>query len=72
MSRLFGYNEDELIGRKITILVPPPYNKHHDDFILRYEETGEINVIGREKLVFGMHKSQYIFPIWLNVWVFPS
>ena len=37
VSRLFGYNEEELIGRKVTILMPPPYNKHHDNLILRYQ-----------------------------------
>ena len=30
---MFGYNEDELIGRKVTILMPRPWNDHHDDFI---------------------------------------
>lgn len=36
ISRMFGYNEDELIGRSIKTLVPPPYQKYHDEFIQRY------------------------------------
>ena len=39
ISRMFGYNEDELIGRKVTILVPPPFFQSHDEFILRYQST---------------------------------
>lgn len=71
VSRMFGYNEDELIGRKVTILVPPPYNKHHDDFILRYQSVSKSNIIGREKAVFGQHKSGYVFPITLAARVLP-
>ena len=36
VSRMFGYNEDELVGRKVNILVPPPFTSFHDDFIMRY------------------------------------
>ena len=68
---MFGYNEEELIGRKVTILVPPPFNKHHDDFIFRYQTTKKSNIIGRERKVFGSHKSGYIFPISLTARVLP-
>ena len=46
---MFGYNEDELIGRPVKTLVPLPYSKQHDEFIIRYQATGRGKIIGRER-----------------------
>ena len=60
---MFGYNEDELVGRKVNIFMSPPYNNDHEHFITNYETTYESNVIESERKVYGMHKSGYVFPV---------
>ena len=55
---LFGFGEDEIIGRRINVLMPPPYYKNHESILQAYlNGKGSGNVIGKERLVMGMHKS---------------
>ena len=49
VSRMFGYNEDELIGRPVKTLVPLPYSKQHGRSNTRYQATGRGKIIGRER-----------------------
>lgn len=38
--------DDSLIGRNIKAFMPEPYSREHDDYLLRYLQTGEQRVIG--------------------------
>jgi len=49
-ERMFGYNEEEVIGLKVNILLPEPYRSQHDDYLRHYVEAGEPRIIGRELL----------------------
>ncbi|HEY5759129.1 MAG TPA: PAS domain S-box protein, partial [Steroidobacter sp.] len=40
-ERMFGYNEQEVIGLKVNILLPEPYRSQHDDYLRHYIEAGE-------------------------------
>jgi hypothetical protein len=68
-ASLFGYNKTELLNRKVTVLMPGIYAKHHDSFLENYLNTGEASLIGKnkERLIFGKNKSNYIFPIYLSL-----
>ena len=35
-ERLFGYTAAEAIGQNVEILMPPPYQEQHDDYLKRY------------------------------------
>lgn len=45
-ERMFGYNEEDVIGLKVNILLPEPYRSQHDNYLRQYVETGEPRMIG--------------------------
>jgi two-component system sensor kinase FixL len=66
-ERIFGYREEEMLGRNINLLVPPPDREHHEDYIKHYLETGESTIIGVGREVAGRHKDGSSVPLQLLV-----
>jgi two-component system, LuxR family, sensor kinase FixL len=66
-EKMFGYSEDELVGNNVKMLIPFPYNIHHDNYIRNYLKTGEKKIIDRRREIQGLKKDGTIFPIDLGV-----
>jgi two-component system cell cycle sensor histidine kinase/response regulator CckA len=66
-ERIFGYTAAEIAGRKVNDLMAEPYASEHDDYIARYEKSGEARAIGRIRTVTGRRKNGELFPIELSV-----
>jgi PAS domain S-box-containing protein len=64
---MFGYQPDELHGKKIDVLIPSPYKEQHDTYLENYKRTGVKKIIGKSRLVEGQHKDGSIFPIMISV-----
>ena len=66
-ERIFGYARNEVFGQKVNMLMAEPYATEHDEYIARYEKTGEARAIGRLRTVTARRKNGELFPIELSV-----
>lgn len=62
-GEMFGWDEESMIGRNVSILVPPPHADRHDGYIQAYLQTGIRRVLGHAREVMGRRRDGTIFPI---------
>jgi two-component system sensor kinase FixL len=64
---LFQYTPEEVIGKNVSSLMPPPDRDQHDEYINRYQRTGDPHIIGIGRDVTGLRKDGSRFPFRLGV-----
>ncbi|KUJ52845.1 PAS domain-containing sensor histidine kinase [Chryseobacterium sp. JAH] len=65
--KIFGYTEEELKGKNISVLMPEPDQSRHDGYLSHYHNTGEKKIIGKGREVRGLRKDGSQFPFRLAV-----
>ena len=59
---MFGYEEKELVGRNIKMLMPGSEQVRHDNYLHRYQKTGKRRIIGIGREVQALRKDGSHFP----------
>lgn len=62
-ERMFGYTAQEMIGRKVNVLMPDAHGAAHDNYIGKYLKTHEAKIIGLSREVVGKRKNGETFPL---------
>lgn len=66
-SMLFGYTNEEAIGKPLTILMPERYRPAHEKGLALIESTGKSRVMGTVLEVHGLRHDGSEFPIELSL-----
>lgn len=64
---IFGYQEKEVLGKKIQIIIPEQFRAAHQKGLDRFLATGKPNVIGKTVELSGLRKNGDELPIELSI-----
>ncbi|MBM4146812.1 MAG: diguanylate cyclase [Nitrospira sp.] len=70
-ERIFGYTEEEILGRPLTMLMPEQYRQAHQMGLIHVHATGKSKYFGEINEKQGLRKDGSVFPIEFSVsmWV---
>jgi PAS domain S-box-containing protein len=66
-SQLFGYRDEEVYGRPLTMLMPVRYRQAHQRGLVRLRETGRARLLGQLVELEGLRKDGSEFPLELSL-----
>ena len=66
-EKLFGYDDNELLGKKIEILVPQRHEKNHQEHRSRFHKNPHARSMGIGLELFGLRKDGTEFPIEISL-----
>ncbi len=66
-AEMFGYGEEEIFGKPLTLLMPERYREAHTNGLERLQAKGESRVLGKTLILHGLRKNGEEFPIELSL-----
>jgi PAS domain S-box-containing protein len=70
-EQIFGYQEHEVVGKNVSILMPSPYSEQHDQYLKNYYLTGQKHLIGILRQLKGKRKDGTVFPLEISLGELP-
>lgn len=71
-ANLFGYTDDEVRGKSLSMLMPPRHRAAHERGLARVRDTGQSRLIGRLVELEGLRKDGSEFPLELSLAMWKS
>ncbi len=66
-KNMFGYAEEEILGKPLTMLIPERHREAHEIGLERAASGGEFHLVGKTVEVEGMRKNGSKFPLSLSL-----
>ena len=66
-QEMFGYQEEEIIGRSLTVLMPENFREAHKKGLSEHPSKGDSLIIGKTVEMIGLTKERAEFPIELSI-----
>ncbi len=66
-ERLFGHSMAAMLGHNVKMLMPPVFEREHDQYLANYQATRVPKIIGVGREVQGQRKDGTVFPMELAV-----
>ena len=66
-ERIFGYDEPEVLGRNLSMLMPEPHRAAHDGYLHDYGKRGEGRVLEQNRELVAVRRNGETFTIELRV-----
>ncbi|MBF0584921.1 MAG: response regulator, partial [Magnetococcales bacterium] len=66
-EKMFGYANQEMLGKNIAIIMPSPHREAHDQHLARYHASGLSTVLGVTLERLAVKKNGKTFPIELRI-----
>jgi len=63
VTKIFGYQQHELIGNNVSMLMPPSYREQHDGYIQQYVKYRNSRLMGSSRELTGLHKDGHEVPV---------
>ena len=67
IDRMFGYTKDEILGRRLGVLIPPSDREEFNSTLTHSLETGDSRIVGATREIVGQRKDGTTFPAELGV-----
>ena len=70
--QLFGWDKNDVEGKNISMLMPPPFSQMHNSFLRAYADSGVANILNTTREVQGLHMDRYSFPVKIAITKVPQ
>lgn len=67
VNKIFGFTQEELIGKPVTIIIPERFKAVHETAFQRVAETGKTKIIGRTLELMALKRDGSEFPSELSI-----
>ena len=67
LLRLYGYTENEMLGKNVKMIVPEPHRSQHDSYLSNFVSSGRNDIFGTKRKLISIKKSGEKFPVLLTV-----